>query len=695
MGYFRMRFKLSMLLIVAAIVPLSVLGYIALDRQETLISSHVASMNHGFARMIAFHVYNYVSGSRSLFEKLLHSEQFRRFDPAAMEQLLRTAMAETPSIDGVVVFDIEKQPIVRVGRQVRMTQLSGLFTDALFDKYGRGVRGLGDQPNLAMPIWGPDGRLTGILIAFLDMRNLTGQLDEMLQQLTEIYEDLDIYVLDQNEQLIVGSRGVALGLDPSRYLGLNRGKDGYFDIHIKSFYSYETPPWRIVTIHRPQARSSLDHLAFLLKEIIGVSVVIAIVFGLAFAAGITRPLHQLVQSAATISKGDLSKPVEIHSRDEIGELAEGFETMRQNLRRYQSNLKDRIRELQTLYDVGRAISSTLEFNKLLEIILDLVIKTLKAERGSIMLLDERSNELRIQAARGLPPDIIRKTRVKLGERISGYVLETGRPLLIIDTEKSPNFSKLKDGRIASGTMLSVPLIAKEKRLGVLNVSKSVAYSFDDRDLELFTALANQAAIAIDNARLYLMAITDELTKLYIRRFFQQRLREELRRARRYRHPCTVINLDIDHFKKFNDTYGHQQGDMVLVHVAQKLLECVRNVDIVARLGGEEFAIICPEQSAQQSLVPAERIRRSIEAAELDLGVDKVNITVSIGVADFPNDADTERDVMEFADQAMYFGKQTGRNRVIMWSDVSEEHKRTVLEADSGKDANDDEQEDLA
>jgi len=683
-----MRLKISLLLIVMAVVPLSVLGYIALDRQEYLVDRHVSSMNQGFATLIASKVYTFISGTRSLLEKLMHSRQFQELDAKGIEELMHIVVAETPAIDAVVVFDRAKRVVTRVKRvrgdeaptdtDVRMPRLRYLFTDALFDRYGRSVRGLEDKPNLAMPIWSPAGELSGVLVAFLDMHTLKKELDEVLKRLSQIYDNLDICVYDQDDQPIASTK--EYGLDPAVLLGLSRsGEGGIFEVPIKKFHSYESPPWRIVTITRPQARSSLDQLAYLLKGIILVSSVVAVVLGLVFAAGITRPLHLLVESASNIAKGELTQPVPVHTKDEIGELAETFEMMRQNLRRYQSNLKDRIRELQTLYDVGRAISSTLDFNKLLEMILDLVIKTLKAERGSIMLLDERTNELRIKAARGLPPEVIKTTRVKLGERVSGYVLETGRPLLIIDTERSQSLQKLKDGRIASGTMLSVPLIAKEKRLGVLNVSKSVAYSFDDKDLELFTALANQAAIAIDNARLYLMAITDELTKIYIRRFFHQRLNEELRRARRYKHNCTVMILDIDHFKKFNDTYGHQQGDQVLVHVAQKLTECVRKVDIVARLGGEEFAIVCPEQSAQQSLVPAERIRRAIEAEVLDLGVATVNITVSVGLADFPADASNEHDLIEFADQALYYAKDTGRNRVCLFEDVPEE-RREVPEA---------------
>ena len=699
-----MKIKITLLLITMAVVPLSVLGYISIDRQAKLVDSHVSSMNQGFATLIASRVFSFTHGSRTLLEKLLYSEQFLNVEvfnsgtssqafksgltsevltprnAGAVESLLEVVVEELPGIKGAVVFNRQKQVVADVGRHLTLSKMPSLFSDAVYDKYGKSVRGLEDQPNITMPIWSASGELTGVLIAFLDMNELTRQLDVVMKRLSLIYDDLDIYVLDQDDQVIAASKPIDASVDPSLYLGLS-DTDGYFEVPIRKFYSYEAPPWRIVTITKPQARNSLTQLAWFLKKIIMLSAVVAVLFGFLFASGITKTLYLLVQSASVIAKGDLSEPVVVHSQDEIGELAETFEVMRKNLRRYQASLKNRIEELQTLYDVGQAISSTLDFNELLGIILDIVIKTLKAERGSIMLLDQKAGELRIKAARGLPPEVIKNTRVKMGERVAGYVLETGRPMLIIDTDRSQSFKKLKDGRIVSGSMLSVPLVAKDKRLGVLNISKSVAYSFDDKDLELFTALANQAAIAIDNARLYLMAITDEMTGLYLRRFYYQRLREELRRAKRYKHSCTVIMLDIDHFKNFNDTYGHQSGDMVLIQVAKKLQECVRNVDIVARIGGEEFAIICPEQSSQMSLVPAERIRRTIEAEKLDLGQAVVQITVSVGVSDFPDCEGNEHELMEAADQALYYAKEHGRNKVVMYSDIPPD-ERVLPESES-------------
>ena len=215
----------------------------------------------------------------------------------------------------------------------------------------------------------------------------------------------------------------------------------------------------------------------------------------------------------------------------------------------------------------------------------------------------------------------------------------------------------------------MPLIAKEKKLGVLNISKPAPYTLDEKDLEFFKALSNQAAIAIENARLYEMAIKDELTKLYVRRYFDQRLKEEMRRAKRYRGSLTVMLLDIDHFKRFNDTYGHAAGDEVLQFLSKVMRDQVRGVDIVSRHGGEEFAILCPEQSLKDSLAPAERIRATVEATELTLAGHKVRCTVSIGVASYPTDAQRPEALLEMADQALYHAKHTGRNRVQAYREM--------------------------
>jgi diguanylate cyclase (GGDEF)-like protein len=223
--------------------------------------------------------------------------------------------------------------------------------------------------------------------------------------------------------------------------------------------------------------------------------------------------------------------------------------------------------------------------------------------------------------------------------------------------------------------MCVPLLAKDKLLGALNVSDSKANTFAEKDFELFISLANQAAIAIENARLYRYAVTDEMTRIYNHRYFQQRLDEELMRATRYDNRISLLILDVDHFKNFNDTYGHPEGDRVLKMVAKLIERSVREVDIVARYGGEEFVVICPEKNGEGSLTPAERIRSSVAEYDFRINGKPAPITVSLGIACFPDQAKSKEELIQKADFALYYSKQHGRNRVSLFNPIMKDTDR--------------------
>ncbi|MBI3039763.1 sensor domain-containing diguanylate cyclase [bacterium] len=261
----------------------------------------------------------------------------------------------------------------------------------------------------------------------------------------------------------------------------------------------------------------------------------------------------------------------------------------------------------------------------------------------------------------------KETRVGVGEPISGWVVETGQPLFVEDVETDHTFLSIKKSNISRGTLISVPLKAKDKLLGVINVSKSVPNSFSKKDFDLYKNLANQASIAIENARLYKYAVTDEMTKLYNHRYFQQRLDEELLRADRYENQVSLIMLDVDHFKKFNDTYGHPEGDRVLKTVSKLLESNVREIDIVARYGGEEFVVICPEKDSGGALAPANRIRTAIEGFDFRINSVHVPITISLGVASYPDQARNKSELVTRADTALYYSKENGRNRATRFN----------------------------
>ena len=165
-----------------------------------------------------------------------------------------------------------------------------------------------------------------------------------------------------------------------------------------------------------------------------------------------------------------------------------------------------------------------------------------------------------------------------------------------------------------------------------------------------------------------------MTKLYNHRYFQQRLDEELLRADRHEDHISLLILDVDHFKHFNDTYGHPEGDRVLKTVARLIEKSIREIDIAARYGGEEFVVICPEKAGAGSLVPAERIRKAIEAYDFRINGVHVPITVSVGAACYPDNASSKAELIKKSDTALYYSKENGRNRSTLYNPIMVEHK---------------------
>ena len=198
-------------------------------------------------------------------------------------------------------------------------------------------------------------------------------------------------------------------------------------------------------------------------------------------------------------------------------------------------------------------------------------------------------------------------------------------------------------------------------IGVLQAINKEEGEFDNEDMTILYALANQVAVAIENAFLYKDSITDGLTGLYHHKFFKFRLKEEFDRSRRYKHDLLLIMMDIDFFKKVNDTHGHLAGDRVLEGISRILKKATRLSDIVARYGGEEFAAILPYISRDDAMDVAERLRSSVEAYDFD-GI-KVTISIGLGYFEWNNRDVGYSDLLEIADKALYKAKKGGRNRV--------------------------------
>lgn len=327
------------------------------------------------------------------------------------------------------------------------------------------------------------------------------------------------------------------------------------------------------------------------------------------------------------------------------------------------------RKLFKMLETLALINATTDLDQLLQLIMKAIKEVMESEASSLMLLDATTNELYFSKVEG-GSDKVKEIRIKADQGIAGHVCQTGKPLIVNDVSRSKYFLKTVDKKTKFKTkaIICVPLISQKKPMGVLQaLNKKGNKKFDKTDLQLFTAFAHQVTIAIENARLYNMAIYDGLTKVHMRRFFEAWAAEEFARVRRYQTDFSMILFDIDHFKKVNDTYGHQAGDYVLQEVARVVKKNIRRADVIARYGGEEFVIGLPETPLEKAQFAAERIRKAVEKQEFVFEGTKIPVTISVGVANYQNHPEELMDTfVKDADKALYDSKESGRNRVTVY-----------------------------
>jgi diguanylate cyclase (GGDEF)-like protein len=346
--------------------------------------------------------------------------------------------------------------------------------------------------------------------------------------------------------------------------------------------------------------------------------------------------------------------------------------LEQDNSRLASELGRNLHNFSVVRSIAQTVSTAQDLKHLLSLILKVAITTVNASRGFIMLENENNGELELKVVSGLADEaaekkinagLLKTAGIPPGEGILGRIMETQQAVIISDPLSEEEDIMGLVGQTPS--LMCVPLIMNDQAFGVIFItSKESAEPFEQEDLDVLSILASHASAVLDQARLYTLATTDELTGLYTRMYYSQRIGDEFKRTLRYQRHLSLLVLDIDHFKKTNDRYGHLAGDHVLKHVARIMKGAIRSeVDTAVRFGGEEFVLILPETHLRGARIIGEKIRAAVENEKIEFEGQVIKTTISIGASSYPENGVSIEELVKFSDRALYSSKQNGRNRV--------------------------------
>lgn len=338
-----------------------------------------------------------------------------------------------------------------------------------------------------------------------------------------------------------------------------------------------------------------------------------------------------------------------------------------------ASLNKKIKNYTDLKDIVEQINQHLDLDSIANSLTDVVFFSLAGNKGTCILyrLDPQTNNLVIFKTKKEEKKLVIKA--KEGDIFDHWVLKHSSPLLIEDVKRDFRFDLEKldpQAHRPLASLISAPLISDRRFLGILRLDSPVTGFYTQDDLRFLATVSELGAVAMENGELFKrtqeLSIRDELTSLYTKRYFLERLKEECRRSLRKSQPVSLLMLDIDHFKDYNDKFGHTSGDLVLQMLSRNISVYFNTSEsLISRFGGEEFCIILPETDKEKAYTFAEGVRKDTEKNRVVLRNNEVRITVSIGVASFPSEASDPDELILKADQAMYAAKQKGRNRVCL------------------------------
>jgi diguanylate cyclase (GGDEF)-like protein len=342
----------------------------------------------------------------------------------------------------------------------------------------------------------------------------------------------------------------------------------------------------------------------------------------------------------------------------------------ENARLYES-ARRRAEEMSTLYRVGLTLTAGLDMEQVLKGLMEDCQSVLPADVFYVALYNADLHTVTFPLFYECG-SYYQVEPMNLGEvsSLSGIIIDTRKTLHVPDLYE-PRIMDEYPVVIRAGdptrAYVGVPLLVRDQVVGLISMQSQQPNAFTEEQVRLLETIATQAAVAVENARIFdqmkEMAITDAVTQLYSRRHFTTQVQAEVERSNRHGSALSILMVDIDKFKRVNDTWGHNAGDVVLRSVAHVCKDSLRLNDLVGRWGGEEFAVALPETGLREAEVVAERLRRAVDEMTVPVGSDMARVTVSVGVACLNAETSTLEALVDSADRALYNAKQAGRNRV--------------------------------
>ena len=336
-----------------------------------------------------------------------------------------------------------------------------------------------------------------------------------------------------------------------------------------------------------------------------------------------------------------------------------------------SALDEKIRRYKSLREILEEIDQQLDTEYTGESLVGIAFSQIAGNKGTciLYLIDNHTQSLSLFKTKKEDSGLVIKA--KEGDIFDLWVLRHATPLLIEDIKKDFRFDleKIEKQHVRPvSSLISAPLISEHKFLGILRIDNSSPCAYSQDDLRFLTAISDPGAVALENAQLFQrtkdLAIHDELTRLYTKGYFLDRLTEECKRGLRQDTIFSLLMLDIDYFKDYNDKFGHTSGDIVLKSLSSAITNSLKGFSpIISRFGGEEFCIILPSRDKDRAYKIADELRQKIDKSRIILRKHETHVTVSIGLASFPEDSDDAEELIRKADKAMYEAKNKGRNQV--------------------------------